>query len=55
LRRAEIAQRRHALRDHQWERIKDLLPDRPGHVGVTARDNRLFVEAIIYRYRTVIP
>ena len=32
--------RRHALRDDQWERIKDLLPGREGHVGVTARDTR---------------
>ena len=47
--------RRHALRDDQWERIKDLLPGRPGHVGVTAKDNRLFVEAVLHRYRTGIP
>ncbi|WP_440870591.1 IS5 family transposase [Thiocystis violacea] len=47
--------RRHALRDDQWDHIKDLLPDRPGHVGVTARDNRLFVEAVIDRYRSGIP
>ncbi len=40
--------RRYALRDDQWERIKDLLPGREGHVGVTARDNRLFVEAVLY-------
>jgi transposase len=33
--------RRYALRDDQWERIKDLLPGREGHVGVTARNNRL--------------
>ncbi|HZP22357.1 MAG TPA: IS5/IS1182 family transposase, partial [Terriglobales bacterium] len=33
--------RRYALRDDQWERIKDLLPGREGHVGVTAKDNRL--------------
>jgi transposase len=46
--------RRYALRDDQWERIKDLLPGREGHVGVTARDNRLFVEAVIYRYRAGI-
>jgi transposase len=26
--------RRYALRDDQWERIKDLLPGREGHVGV---------------------
>ena len=27
--------RRYALRDDQWDRIKDLLPGREGHVGVT--------------------
>jgi len=47
--------RRHALRDDQWDRIKDLLPGREGSVGVTAKDNRLFVEAVLYRYRTGIP
>jgi transposase len=46
---------RYGLRDDQWERIKDLLPGRAGHVGVTARDNRLFVEAVLYRYRAGIP
>src|SRR5579872_7192782 len=47
--------RRYALRDDQWDRIKDSLPGRKGHVGVTARDNRLFVEAVLYRYRAGIP
>lgn len=47
--------RRHALRDDQWDRIKDLLPGREGHVDVTARDNRLFAEAVLYRYRAGIP
>ncbi len=47
--------RRYALRDDQWERIQGLLPGREGHVGVTARDNRLFVEAVLYRYRAGIP
>lgn len=42
--------RRYALRDDQWERVKDLLPGREGHVGVTAKDNRVFVEAVLYRY-----
>ena len=37
--------RRYALRDDQWDRIKDFLPGREGHVGGTAADNRLFVEA----------
>src|SRR5256714_12167412 len=47
--------RRYALRDDQGERIKNLLPGREGHVGVTAADNRLFVEAVLYRYRAGIP
>jgi transposase len=46
---------RHALRNDQWDRIKDLLPGREGTVGVTGKDNRLFVEAVLYRYRTGIP
>lgn len=47
--------RRYALRDDQWERIKEMLPGREGHVGVTAKDNRLFIEAVLYRYRAGIP
>jgi transposase len=47
--------RRYALRDDQWDRIRDLRPGRTGHVGVTAQDNRLFVEAVLYRYRARIP
>jgi len=47
--------RRYGLRDDQWERIKDLLPGREGTVGVTAKDNRQFVEAVLYRYRAGIP
>ena len=46
---------RYALPDDQWKRIKDLLPGREGSVGVTARDNRLFVDAVLYRYRAGIP
>jgi transposase len=47
--------RRYALRDDQWERIKNLLPGRPGYVGANARDNRLFVEAVLWRYRSGSP
>jgi hypothetical protein len=32
--------RRYALRDDQWDRIKNFLPGREGHVGGTAADNR---------------
>lgn len=47
--------RRYGLSDRQWERIKDLLPGHDDHVGVTVVDNRLFVEAVLYRYRAGIP
>jgi len=47
--------RRYASRDDQWEHIKALLPGRVGSVGVTARNNRLFVEVVLYRYRAGIP
>ena len=46
---------RFGLRDDQWERIKDFLPGREGHVGGNAEDNRLFVDAVLYRYRTGVP
>jgi transposase len=46
---------RFGLREDQWDRIKDILPGREGHVGGTAPDNRLFVEAILYRFRTGMP
>lgn len=46
---------RYALRDDQWRRIKHLLPGKAGDVGVTAKDNRLFVDAVLYRYRAGIP
>ena len=36
--------RRYALRDDQWERIKDWLPGRAGQLG--AQDNCLFVDAV---------
>ena len=47
--------RRSALRDDQWEGIKGFLPGREGHVGGTASDNRLFVDAVLYRYRAGVP
>ena len=49
-------ERRYALRDDQWERLEQLgLPGQSGHVGATAQDSRLFVEAVLYRFRAGIP
>ena len=34
---------RHALRDEQYAKIAPMLPGREGHVGGTAKDNRVFL------------
>lgn len=47
--------RRYGLRDDQWEQREHVLPGREATVGVTAKDTRLFGEAVMYRYRTGIP
>src|ERR1700676_4069412 len=47
--------RRYGLRDDQWDRIKELLPGRDGSIGRPAMDNRLFIDAVLYRYRAGIP
>jgi transposase len=46
---------RYGLRDDQWERIEGMLPGRKGSVGRPAGNNRLFVEAVLYRYRAGVP
>jgi transposase len=46
---------RKLLREDQWERIKDLLPGKASDRGVTAKDNRLFVEAVLWIARTGSP
>src|SRR5262245_28106259 len=46
---------RHAISDDNWERIKDLLPGRPGQSGWTARDNRLFIDAVLWIAKTGAP
>ena len=47
--------RRYGLSDRQWETISGLLPGRVGSVGATAKDNRLFVEAVLWKYRAGVP
>ena len=47
--------RRHSIRDEHWERIQDFLPGQEGDPGVTAKDNRLFVDAILWIGKTGSP
>lgn len=42
-------------RDDQWERIEHLLPGKASDRRVTAKDNRLFVEAVLWIARTGAP
>jgi len=46
---------RRCLRDDRWERIKDLLPGKVGDRGVTAADNRRFIEAVLCILRIGAP
>jgi transposase len=43
------------LRDDQYERIAPLLPGKKSDPGRTAKDNRLFVEAVLWIARTGSP
>ena len=47
--------RRHELTDEQFEKIKSFLPGREESAGVTAEDNRLFVNAVIWVFKTGAP
>lgn len=46
---------RKMLRDDQWARIEHLLPGKASDPGCTAKDNRLFVEAVLWILRTGSP
>jgi len=46
---------RHAISDNDWERIKNLLPGRPGQTGWLAGDNRLFIDAVLWIAKTGAP
>lgn len=48
--------KRYGLRDDQFARIENLLPGRHGHVGRNSeKGNRLFVEAVIWKFRSGAP
>src|SRR5581483_299243 len=46
---------RHAISDADWDRIKDLLPGRPGQTGWLAQDNRRFIDAVLWIAKTGAP
>lgn len=46
---------RRNLRSDQWARIESMLPGKAGDRGVTAKDNRLFVDAVLWIARAGAP
>ena len=48
-------QRRHAITDEQWDRIRNLVPGKDGDPGRTGKNNRLFVDAVLYVLKTGAP
>jgi transposase len=46
---------RKVLSDAQWERIGPLLPGKKGDRGRSGKDNRLFLEAVLWLVRAGAP
>ena len=46
---------RFVISDELWARIAPLLPGKAGDPGATGRDNRRFIEAVLWRVRTGSP
>jgi len=44
--------KRYELSDGQWERVKDLLPGKVGDPGRSGRDNRQFVDGVLWVLRS---
>jgi transposase len=50
-----MSSERFVIDDAVWQRIEGLLPGKTSDCGVTASDNRLFLEAVLWRVRTGSP
>lgn len=46
---------RFVVTDGLWKRLEEYLPGKASDAGVTAKDNRRFVEAVFWRVRTGAP
>jgi len=54
LQKKAMSRARHSLSDEQYERIKNLLPGKASDSGVTAKNNRLFVDGVLFVLKTGI-
>ena len=48
-------QHRHDIKDNLWNKIDGHLPGSEGKVGRTAKDNRKFINAVLWIFRTGAP
>mgnify|MGYP006442520091 FL=1 len=48
-------EQRFVISDDVWARLGPLLPGKQGDSGATGKDNRLFLEAVLWRGRTGVP
>ena len=49
-------QRRHEIKDHEWERIKKYFPERqPGQLGRPRNDDRQTLNGVLWIVRTGAP
>ena len=46
---------RFVVSDTAWEKVAPLLPGKPTGPGATGKDNRLLLEAVLWRVRTGVP
>ena len=51
----EVIMSRRTLTDRQWALIEPLVPGKKGDRGRTGRDNRLFIDAVLWMARTAAP
>src|SRR5215212_4367427 len=52
---ARVDRDRFVVSDAVWEKVAPLWPGKASDGGVTAKDNRLFLEAVLWRLRTGPP
>ncbi len=50
-----VERSRLVVSDAVWEKVAPVLPGKVSDPGATARDNRLFLEAVLWRVRTGAP
>lgn len=48
-------EQRFVMTNNIWARLEPHLPGKKSNSGATARDNRLFLEAVLWRVRTGLP